>query len=103
LFIKMPFEGVEPAGPKSSVGPKPLIYLDERFGTQAVEAPLRVVTDLDQAGLAEHPKVLGDARLTEREVFDQLPDWSLAFAQQVEDTPPGGFSQDLERRYHTLI
>jgi hypothetical protein len=103
LFIEMPFEGVQSASPEPSVGLKPLIYLDEWFGTQAVEAPLRVVTYLDQAGLAEHPKVLGDARLTEREVFDQFPDWSLAFAQQVEDTPPGGFGQNLEGRYHTLI
>ena len=91
MFIEMPFEGVQPVGPEPSVGLKPLIYLDERFGTQAVEAPLCVVTDLDYAGLAEHPKVLGDAWLTEREVVDQLSDWSLAFAQQVEDTSPGGF------------
>jgi hypothetical protein len=35
--------------------------------------------------------VLGDAWLTEREVVDQLSDWSIAFAQQVEDTSPGGF------------
>ena len=89
--MEMPFEGVQPASPEPPVGLKPLIYLDERFGAQAVEAPLRVVTDLDQANLAEHPKVLGDARLTEREVVDQLSDWSLAFAQQVEDTSPGGF------------
>ena len=61
------------------------------------------MTDLDQAGLAEHPKVLGDARLTEREVFDQFPDWSLAFAQQVEDTPPGGFGQNLEGCYNTPV
>jgi hypothetical protein len=101
--MEMPFEGVQPASPEPPVGLKPLIYLDERFGAQAVEAPLRVVTDLDQANLAEHPKVLGDARLTEREVFYKLPDRSLAFAQQVEDTPPGGFSQDLERSCHTLI
>ncbi len=91
MFIEMPFEGVQPVSPEPSVGLKPLIYLDEWFGTQTVDAPLRVVTDLDQTRLAEHPKVLGDAWLTEREVFDQLPDWSLAFAQQVEDTSPGGF------------
>jgi hypothetical protein len=35
--------------------------------------------------------VLGDAWLTEREVVDQLSDWSIAFAQQVEDTSSGGF------------
>jgi hypothetical protein len=47
MFIEMPFEGVQPVGSEPSVGLKPLIYLDERFDTQAVEAPLRVVTDLD--------------------------------------------------------
>ena len=86
----MPFEGVEPAFPEPPVGLKPLIYLDERFGMQTIEAPLRVVTDLDQASFAQDPKVLGDARLTEREVFYQLADRSLVFAQQVENTSPGG-------------
>ena len=99
----MPFEGVQPTGPEPPVGLKPLIYLDERLSAQAVEALLRVMTDLNQANLTQHPKVLGDVRLTEREVFYQLPDRSLALAQQIEDTPSGGFSQDLERSCHTLI
>src|SRR5215211_2490882 len=88
LLLKVPFEGVQAVRPKPAVRRKPGIYLHEWFGAQAVEAPLRVLANPDEADLPEHPKVLGNAGLAEREVPDQLPHRQLTLAEQVEDTPP---------------
>ena len=44
------------------------------LGPDAVQPPLAVHADLDQAGLAQHPQMLGHRRLTAAEARHELAD-----------------------------
>jgi hypothetical protein len=93
-------EGVEATGPELAIGSEPGIDLYEGLGAQSVPAPLGVVADLDQAGVAEHAQVLGDPGLAQRKPLDQLAYGTLPLAEEVEDLPPPGLGHKLERRRH---
>ena len=51
---------------------EPLVDLGERLGTQAVDPKLRLLADLDQARLTQHPQVPGDSRAGDRQQLGQL-------------------------------
>jgi hypothetical protein len=100
----MGFETIEVRRPHAAIRVEPLVELGQWFGSDAVEATLRVGPDVDETSLPEDPQVLRDRRLADAEPVDQFSDWSLAVAQQVEDLEPPGLAQGLEhrRRRHAL-
>ena len=57
--------------------------------------------DADEAGLPQHPQVLGHGRLRDAEVAlhdgGQLAGGVLAVGQQLEDPAPHRVSEDVER------
>ena len=59
---------------------EPGVELAQRLGAQGVQAPLAVAADLDEAGVAQHPKVLGRLRLAQLERIGQFADELLAAA-----------------------
>ena len=88
----MPLERVEPVAPGRPVRREPFVDLAQRFGTQPIDAPLRVDPHLDDARVAQHAQVLRDGRLTDPERRDEVPDRALLLPQQVEDAPAVGFT-----------
>jgi hypothetical protein len=94
--VEMSFQRVEAAAPGGPVGRQPLVDLAERLGPDPVQAPLRVGAHLDQARLAQHPQVLGNAGLADAQRGHQVADGLLPLAQQVQDPPPMRLGQYLE-------
>jgi hypothetical protein len=82
--------------PEAAVGVEPGVELGERLGAEAVPAALGVAADLDEAGVAEGAKVLGDGGLGEGKAVDEVADGSLAGAEEVEDAPAGGVGEGVE-------
>jgi hypothetical protein len=68
-------------------GLEPLVDVGERLRPQPVPAAATIASVHNQAGLAQHPQVLGDARLTLPQLPDQIADRSLTGSEQVEDLP----------------
>ena len=81
----MGFEFVEAVVPHPSIGFEPVVDLDERLGTDAVEASLAVRSYADQSGVTEDAQVLRDGRLAEGQALDQGVNRLLTVAQLVED------------------
>jgi hypothetical protein len=50
-------QGVQPLLPQGPVPAQPVIDLGERLGTKTVDPPLRLLADLDQPCLPQHPQV----------------------------------------------
>ena len=66
---------------------KPLVDLGERFGTQAVHPELRLLADLYEAGLTQHPQVPGDAGASDGQQSGQLAHSCGAIAESVQHDP----------------
>src|SRR6185503_895359 len=100
--VEVALEGVEAVGPQPPVGREPRVDLGERRGAQHVEAPLRVLADLDEPALAQDAQVLGDAGLAQAEQRDELADRARALEQEVEDAPARRLGEHLEGRGHAV-
>jgi hypothetical protein len=59
-------QGVQPLLPQGPVSTQPFIDLGERLRAEAVDAPLRLLANLDQTRLTQHPQVPGHARAGNR-------------------------------------
>jgi hypothetical protein len=77
LLFQVMFKGIKPTSPEAPVRSKPGVDLDKRFGAESVPVSLPFLTNLDQAGIAQYPKVLGDAGLTQSDVLDQFSNRAL--------------------------
>jgi hypothetical protein len=56
-------EGVEPPGPVGPVRLEPRVELHQRFWTESVEPPLRILPDLLQPGLGSHDQLVARFRM----------------------------------------
>jgi hypothetical protein len=92
----MSLEVIEARCPHRAVGREPSVHCPKRLRSHAVEPPLSVAADVDHPGLAEDPQMLGHRRLTQSQLADELADGPLLSAQEIEDLPAVGFSQDLK-------
>src|SRR5262245_51855032 len=99
----MVLERIQAIVPEATVRRQPGVDLGERLRADLVPASLGVLTDPHQAGVAEHLQMLRDARLTDAELVDEIANRALTLAQQIQDTPSGGLSKNLERGRHTPI
>ena len=99
----MAFERVEAAGPVRSIWAEPRVQLGQRLGAEVVDAPLGVDADIDEAGVAQHAQVPGDAGLMHARDLHELADRTVVLAHMVEDAPScrfGDHLQDVELRDH---
>jgi hypothetical protein len=92
----VPLEFAEAFGPQRPIGRQPLVDLAQRLDTDAVQPALGIDARFDQTGLAQDAQMLGDGRLADIQVLDELGDGTLAGAQEIENAPSIGFGEDLE-------
>jgi hypothetical protein len=69
--------------PERSVVAQPLVDLGERLGTQAVHPKLRLLADLYEAGLTQHPQVPGDPGASDGQQSGQLTHSCGAIAESI--------------------
>lgn len=81
----MAFERIETAGQLSAVRLKPLVEFSQRFGAQAIEPTLRVATDFDEAGVAQHLEMPGHAWLMHANGLDEFRYRTLSASHGIED------------------
>jgi len=98
--VEVPFEIVEARRPEEPVGLEPFVNGTQSLRANTVEAALGVHANIYKARLSEHAQMLGDGRLADGELVDKVANGALPFAKQVEDVPPIGFSEHLERSRH---
>jgi hypothetical protein len=97
---EMAFEGVYAVRPEPPVRCEPRVDLGKWTRVQLVPAALRLGAHLHEARLAQHPQVLGRARLRQPEPLAQLADEMRPLQQDVEDASPGRLGQHVEYRHH---
>jgi hypothetical protein len=60
----------------------------QRLSVQAVEPPATVSTNLHRTDLSQDAQMLGDLRLREAELGDEVVDGTLAVGEEIQDLPP---------------
>jgi len=93
-------KGVEPALPEHAVLREPLVHLDQRLRTEAVDPTLRFPAYLDQSGLAQHPQMPGHARTGDRDRLGQLSRARRMIAQDLQNRSPALVRQRVQHRIH---
>ena len=92
--------------PQRPVAFEPAVDLGERFRTQAVDAELCGLTDLDQADLSQHPEVAGNTRTRDGQHRRQLAHRRRTAAKGVEHRAaaliPKGFEDCIHADECTL-
>jgi nitrile hydratase len=88
---------VETVGPQLLVLGHPVVDGLERSTVQAVEPAPSVLADGNRAHLAEDAEVLGDERLNEAELGDEVVHRVLAAGEDVEDLTPPRLRHGIER------
>jgi DNA-binding transcriptional ArsR family regulator len=89
--------------PRAPVGLEPLIHGTQGLRSYAVEPPLGVAAYGDEPGLAQNAQVLGDGRLTEGQLADELADRPFGAAQEIQDPPAIGLCEYLEHGHRSSI
>ncbi len=93
--------------PQRPVAIEPAVDLGERFRTQAVDAKLCGLPDLDQADLAQHPEVAGNTRTGDGQHRRQLVHRGRTTAKGVEYRAavliPKGFEDCIHRAECTVL
>jgi hypothetical protein len=100
LPVEVSSESVELVSPELAIGGQPRVDLGERLGPEHVQPPLGLGPDGDEARVPQHPEVLGRPRLAAAEQTNELTDGAWALPQEVEDSAPGRFADDVERAGH---
>ena len=93
-------KGIEPVLPEHAVLREPLIHLDERLRTEAVDPALRLLAYVDQSGLTQHPQMPGHARTGDRERLGQLSRARRMIAQDPQNCSPALVCQRVQDRIH---
>lgn len=93
----MRLEGIETSGPHPSVWREPGVDLDQRFGSYLVDPALGIDAHRHETRIPQYPQMLGDTRLRQAEIVDELADGALPFAQQIQDLSARGLGKCSER------
>lgn len=91
---------VEARRPKGSIGRQPLVHVTQRLGTDPIDTTLGVGRALDQPRLSQHPQVFGDRGLARPHGGHEVTHRTFPGQQEIQDPPPAGFAQHVERRGH---
>ena len=86
-------EGVQALLPQGAIPPKPRVYLRQRFRTQAVHAPLRVLRHIHKPCLAQHAQVARDTGPGNRKQVSQLADRRWMISEHLKYRPPAFVGQ----------
>ena len=95
-------QGVEAVLPQRPIGLEPLVDLDERLGPQAVDAPLRVLLDRHETGLAQHPQVTRHTGAGDRQGVGELGDGRRMVPQDLQHGAATPVTDRLQHRVHEL-
>src|SRR6185436_15434609 len=90
-------ETAEPLAPKLLEADDPVVDGLQRLAVDPVQAPPPLVADLHRSHFAEHLEVLGDLRLGEPELLDEVVDGTLPVRERVQDRAPPGLGDGVER------
>jgi hypothetical protein len=101
-FAQHLVEGREACFPKSAVALEPVVKLAQRLRSELIEALLGARLDRHQARVVEHPQVLGDLGLPERQAVADLVHAEGAGAQELDDAEAIGLGQGREGGGHGL-
>ena len=93
-------KGVEPALPEHAVLREPLVHLDERLRTEAVDPALRFLAYVDQSGIPQHPQVPGHPRASDRKSLGQLSCTRRVVAENLENRAPALVCQRVQHSVH---
>ena len=100
-------QGVEARLPEAAERVEPLVGGGELGGLDRVEAAGSLGVDGREAGLAQHPQVLGHGRLRDAELLvdhaAQLSGGGLPVGEQLEDAASHGVSEDVERVHASIV
>ena len=94
--LEVALERVEAPGEFLTVRFEPFVEFTKGFDAQAIQPALGILANLDEAGVAQHLEVTGDAGLVHPDLLDQLADGPLTAADGIEDVPPCRFGDHLE-------
>jgi len=100
---------VEPLAQHELVLGGPIVERSQARGIQPVQSTTSHRTTLDETGLAEDSKMLGDLRLRDIEIVNDRPDRHLSSDQYVEDLATVGVGNGVEdvgnsgRANHVII
>ena len=100
--VEVAFESIHVTGPEPAELSEPGIHLLKRFRSQPVEAALCVHRGFHEAGLAQHPQVLGHGRLRHTKLTLDLSHRLLGRDQQAQYRPSVRLRNDFENRFHAL-
>jgi len=81
--VQITFQSVDMPVPELTKGREPFVDLFQLLGFYTVQTPLRVYRGLDEAGISQHPEVLGDRGLRHRELTLNFTDGTLRCGQQA--------------------
>jgi hypothetical protein len=91
------FQEIEMLGPERAITRQPLVEISKRLRPDAIEPTLSVDPRRDEPRVLENAEVLRNGGLAEAEIADELANWPLTVAQQLENRHTPWFSQDLQR------
>jgi hypothetical protein len=74
----------------------PLVEGADGFSVGAVELVATGAADVNQAYIAQNAEMLGDGRLVELKVGDDVADWALAEGEIREDLPAARFGNGVK-------
>jgi hypothetical protein len=100
-------ELIESLVPRAAIGIKPGVDLLEGLRAESIDPLLADRTGLDEPGVAQNTKVLGNLRLAEPQSLDDFSDRQWLPSEELDDLQPIRFrerAQDLlHARYIPLI
>jgi len=101
--VEVAFQSIDALGPEAAELRQPFIDFLERLGFDSVEAALRIHRGFDEAGVAEHPQVLGDGWLRHAQPTLDFANGLLVRGKKTEDGAPVGLGNDGEGRFHVSV
>ena len=93
-------QGVQPLLPQGPVPAQPLIDLGQRLGTKAIDTPLRLLANLHEPRLTQHPQVPRDAGSRDRQQRRQVTRSGRTAGERLEHRPPAVVRQRPQNSFH---
>jgi hypothetical protein len=84
-LVEQGVQALEVAIPKTPVAFQPHFEFLKRGRAQSIDAALGVHAHVNQSGIAEHAKVLGNLGLAETQAMDHVADGAWTVPQEFDD------------------
>ena len=93
-------QGIQPLLPQGPVPAQPFIDVGQRLGAKSVDPPLRLLANLDEPRLPQHPQMPLDPRAGNWQQRRQVARGCRAAGQGLEQRPPALVRQSSKNRFH---